>query len=77
MSDSDDGSPHGNDADGRPRIHYKAESKHGYVEVCVHGAEGETVDDIGDVADERLDHALEAQEELRDRDDEGEGVGLQ
>ena len=47
----------------------KAESKHGYVEVVVHGGEGETASDIEDVADDRFEDALDGHESLRERDD--------
>lgn len=74
---TDESTPHDNDADSRPRIHVVAESKHGCVDVCVHGSEGESADDIADVADGRLEKALDAQEHLRNRDDDAEGVGVQ
>jgi riboflavin synthase len=44
------------------------ESKHGYINVTVHGGEGETTDDIEDIAADRFERALDGHELLRHRD---------
>jgi len=58
--------PHDNDADSRPRIYMRSTSKHGEAEVTVHGAEGESADDIASLAAERFDHAVAGQRDLAD-----------
>lgn len=64
----DDGSPHHNDADSRPRIYMRSTSKHGEAEVTVEGAEGEEAEDLASLAAERFDHAVEGQAALADDD---------
>lgn len=60
--------PHDNDADSRPRIYMKSADRDKTVEVTVEGSEGESTDDIADVADERFDHASDAAGESDDPD---------
>jgi len=62
-----------NDADKRPRIYMRSSTTEGEVEVTVQGAEGETVADCSDVADERFRHAVRENETLSKGDDDVAG----
>ena len=70
-NNSNDSNVHDNDADSKPYIRQTARSKHSEVEVVVEGAEGESISEIKDVAQERFEQTQKRQEKLREKDNNG------
>lgn len=70
--DNDNGNGGDNDADKRPSIWGKIQTRNATIECTVRGAEGETTPDIKDVFNHRIDHLIDKVEDVSEPDERKE-----